>query len=137
LPRANLTKRMKIATALIIFGAVITGLWIYIRQTETREHVVIIPAGAFIPPKDWKPDQLIFNNKYYIPSNLTIKTGDTVKWINKDSVTHTVTSVDVPKVFDEVLNPNEQFVMRFNREGVYVYYCVIHPWQGGEIKVIR
>lgn len=118
------------ASALAVLGIVIYN----VSTTGAREHTVTIPAGAFIPPQNWD-GRPVFENRYFNPSNLTIRKGDMVRWVNRDSVTHTVTHLDSPKLFDRVLNPNEGYRMRFNREGVYVYICTIHPWQGGEIRV--
>lgn len=116
----------------IVVGVVVANML----TGGAREHVVTIPAGAFIPPQNWdgKP---VFEDRYFNPSRLTIREGDTVKWVNRDSVTHTVTHLANPRMFDEILNPNEEYKMRFNREGVYTYTCTIHPWQGGEVRVVK
>jgi len=55
--------------------------------------------------------------------------------VDRDSVTHTVTDLSGQKAFDEVLGPGQRFSYRFERRGVYVYYCVVHPWKGGEVRV--
>ncbi|GEM_PF-1355582 len=103
-------------------------------RTQPREHVVVIQSGALVPPENWSGG-LVFDNRYFSPSNLTVKAGDVVTWINRDSVTHTVTDLSGQKAFDEVLGPGQRFSYRFERRGVYVYYCVVHPWKGGEVRV--
>ncbi len=103
-------------------------------RTQQREHVVVIQSGALVPPESWSGG-LVFDNRYISPSNLTVKVGDVVTWINRDSVTHTVTEMSEEKAFDEMLGPGQRFSYRFERRGVYVYYCVVHPWKGGEIRV--
>ena len=55
--------------------------------------------------------------------------------VDRDSVTRTVTDLSAQKTFDEVLGPGQRFSYRFERRGVYVYCCVVHPWKGGEVRV--
>ena len=101
---------------------------------RTREHVVVIQPGALVPPENWD-GRLVFADRYFSPSNLTVRVGDVVTWVNRDSVTHTVTDTSDRKAFDQVLSPGQRFSYQFNRRGVYVYYCVVHPWKGGEVVV--
>jgi len=134
-----LSKRSSLLLVTVVAAAITASLLLYTQllssQKTAIEHIVIIPSGSFIPPEDWKAGELVFNNRYYNPSNLTINVGDKVKWINRDSVTHTVTDLSEEALFDKILNPHEYYTVTFSRKGVYIYMCTIHPWQGGEIKV--
>ncbi len=105
-----------------------------IRGRAVKEHVVIISSGAFIPPEGWA-GEMRFDNRYFNPSNLTISRGDAVKWVNMDSVTHTVTDVSGRNLFDKVLNPNESFTVQFIETGRFIYICTVHPWKAGLIEV--
>jgi hypothetical protein len=129
---------MRVRVKLLILTVVLAVLGAFLFQglvrTQPREHVVVIQSGALVPPENWSGG-LVFDNRYFSPSNLTVKVGDVVTWINRDSVTHTVTDLSVQKAFDRMLGPGQRFSYRFERRGVYVYYCVVHPWKGGEVKV--
>ncbi len=129
---------MRVRVKLLILTVVLAVLGAFLVQglvrAQPREHVVVIQSGALIPPENWSGG-LVFDNRYFNPSNLTVKVGDVVTWINRDSVTHTVTDLSVQKAFDQMLGPGQRFSYRFERRGVYVYYCVVHPWKGGEVRV--
>ena len=69
----------------------------------------------------------------YVPSKITIKVGDTVKW-HFDGTTHSVTQADKegscsrPKGasgFDsgEVTSSTEVFTQTFDKAGKFPYYC--------------
>ena len=98
-----------VAVALVALVSAFIAVQLILGGEKREIHVVAIPPGAFIPPSDWKPGELVFSNRYYNPSNLTINVGDTVRWVNRDSVTHTVTHAADKKLFDKILNPNEQY----------------------------
>lgn len=73
------------------------------------------------------------------PANKTIAVGTTLKWINKDNTTHTVTSgtPGTPSsTFDSGnLSTNGEFSFTFNTVGTYNYYCRIHTSMTGTITV--
>lgn len=67
-------------------------------------------------------------------SSLTVGKGWTVRWTNKDSVVHTVTSDDGD--FDSgSMSEGETFQYTFNEEGTYNYHCTPHPNMKGTIIV--
>ena len=57
-----------------------------------------------------------------IPAGL--KVGDSIVWVNKDSVPHTVTARD--HSFDLRLNPGQRARMTLNKAGTFAVYCIIH-----------
>ncbi|MEM2923588.1 MAG: hypothetical protein QW560_04155, partial [Candidatus Nitrosocaldus sp.] len=54
-----------------------------------EEKIVLIPERASDPSFDPQFPKPI---EWYIPSNLKIRVGDTVTWVNNDTVQHTITS---------------------------------------------
>ncbi len=77
---------------------------------------------------------------FYLPLNLEISKGTTVVWINDDVVGHTVQSHDdegnVIGLFNsDVLKTGDRFANKFEEEGVYNYFCTLHPWRVGVITV--
>lgn len=73
---------------------------------------------------------------HFVPAVVTVKKGDTVKWINDDARKqfHTVTSGKVvgatgkpDKLFDsKMLGPGKTFERVFADAGEFEYYCVPH-----------
>lgn len=78
----------------------------------------------------------------FIPGDLTVEVGTTVKWTNDSSVIHTVTS-GTDGTHDDIFNsgdmgPNDEFSYTFNEVGTFPYFCIPHVNQGmtGTITVI-
>jgi plastocyanin len=60
------------------------------------------------------------------PVTLTVAVNTTVKWTNKDGITHTVTSDS--NLFDSGnLSSNGTFPYTFTTKGTFTYHCNIHP----------
>ncbi len=73
----------------------------------------------------------------YVPKDVKVKAGDTVRWTNSDSVTHTVTKERGPgRKFDSGnMSVGATFEQRFERPGKVVYICTIHPNQTVTVTV--
>jgi plastocyanin len=102
----------------------------------TQAVSVVIPSGAANPPSPWNNSHLI-SNLYYNPNIITVVIGvnNTVTWVNQDSQHHTVT--DVNGSFDSGdIAAGATFTYTFDKPGTFVYYCVYHPWMGGEVIVL-
>ena len=68
------------------------------------------------------------------PETLTIQVDDRVRWINDDTVAHTITSgnrSDGPDgVFDSSLfMSGNSFEVTFRKKGTYKYFCMVHTWK--------
>ncbi len=74
------------------------------------------------------------DNFSFTPQTLTVHSGTTVTWINKDDVPHTVTSNE-KKFKSPALDTDERFTFTFSAPGTYNYYCSIHPHMTGRIVV--
>jgi plastocyanin len=98
------------------------------------------------------PITVLIQGIAFAPSTLEIESGTEVRWINKDSVDHTVTSgrqrvQGIPGVEeDEPARPDgtfnaelpgaeDAFSFTFDEPGTYFYYCDVHAGMTGEIKV--
>ena len=65
---------------------------------------------------------------------LTIKTGDTVIWTNKDSTSHTVTSDSGDELDSNLLSKDESYSHTFTEAETFSYHCNPHP--GMKAKII-
>lgn len=83
--------------------------------------------------------QIELRNLRFDPDMVTIKQGTTVTWINRDSVTHTVTSGtrnNGSGLFDSGnLNSGATFSYTFNEKGTFDYFCMPHSGMDGTIVV--
>ncbi|HEX7586010.1 MAG TPA: cupredoxin family copper-binding protein [Patescibacteria group bacterium] len=77
-------------------------------------------------------NMITIQNFAFNPTPLTIKTGTTVTWTNKDSVTHTVNSASFNS---GNLANGDKFQFTFTSPGTYNYSCGIHPSMQGTIIV--
>lgn len=73
----------------------------------------------------------------FVPMDVTVKAGATIKWTNDDSITHTVTKTGGPgKEFDSGnVAGGGTFEQTFDTPGKIDYVCTIHPQQTGTITV--
>ncbi|MBI5146539.1 MAG: cupredoxin domain-containing protein [Thaumarchaeota archaeon] len=101
-------------------------------EEQLAETIVSIPAGSSVPGCE-------ATNECFIPSSITIVTGNTVTWTNDDTAAHTVTSgMDATPdgTFDSSLLPaGKTFSFKFESSGEYPYYCMVHPWMTGKVTV--
>jgi plastocyanin len=70
----------------------------------------------------------------FAPTALTVKSGSTVTWTNKDEEPHTIVS-DTGLFRSAAIDTNESFSFRFDKPGTYRYVCSIHPRMVGTIVV--
>ena len=72
------------------------------------------------------------------PNTLFIHRGDTVTWVNQDTVNHTVTSLAFSSGIISPAGSSEEkssFNHTFNTSGTYVYFDRLYPYMGGIIYV--
>lgn len=71
-------------------------------------------------------------NFKFKPAEITIQKGETITWINEDSITHTVTGT----VFNSgPLGKGKSFKHIFNETGTFEYSCTPHPYMQGKVIV--
>jgi plastocyanin len=96
--------------------------------------------------------QITIRGVAFTPAEIHVEAGTEVRWLNEDSVDHTVTSgiqrkQGVPGVeedkparpdgmFDERLpKQGDDFTFTFDAPGTFAYYCDVHAGMTGEITV--
>jgi plastocyanin len=67
------------------------------------------------------------DNFSFTPDTLTVATGTTVKWTNRDDIPHTVVSDDKTTFRSKAMDTDETFSYTFTKPGTYPYFCSIHP----------
>ena len=72
----------------------------------------------------------------FLPSEVTLKVGDTVRWINREKRTsHSVVFPAEGGLESERMFPDESWERRFDKPGRYEYHCGPHPEMRGLIVV--
>ncbi len=66
--------------------------------------------------------------------NITVKAGQSITWVNKDSIAHTVTS-DQGQWNSGNIDSGKSFTLTLKQPGQYSYHCSIHPFMTGTITV--
>ena len=105
-----------------------------IETVEEVEAMITIPVKAARPACGPHPE-------CYIPSYYVTKLDEPVIWKNEDSAFHSVTSGSYEEptdLFDSGhMDPYGTFSYKFDEPGMYPYFCTLHPWMAGNIKVER
>jgi len=81
-------------------------------------------------------NEITIEGNSFKPDNLTIKVGDTVTWINKDSYNHTV-KAKTGEFDSGNMASGAKFSFTFDKEGTYDYICSIHTFMTGKIVVTK
>ena len=102
-----------------------------------ESNVIVIPKG-FRKTKMYEDH----NIKYFIPRIESIKYGEIITWINKDSEPHHLISGDIENdkpdgIFNSgIIHPKKCYSKKFDiSTGLIDYYCVIHPAERGFIII--
>ena len=70
----------------------------------------------------------------FVPTLATIKTGDTIRWVNADTKNHQVVS-NRGNFVSGILRPGAAYLRTFNASGTYHYHDGLYPAEKGTIKV--
>lgn len=105
-------------------------------QAQKEVKVSIVPGASTL------------GDKAFSPNPVNIKVGDTVTWVNDDTLFHTVVSGnpsgggETGKVFDSGLSgptalttKGKTFSHTFTEKGEFPYFCQLHPTMIGKVIV--
>jgi plastocyanin len=99
------------------------------KQSPNQNTITVhVPVGA---------GREEFLSEFFVPSRLNVHPGNTVKWVNGDTVSHSITSA----TFNGVIWPQgsnqgpSTFSHTFDKTGTFSYFCQIHPYMSGVVFV--
>lgn len=96
--------------------------------TNTNNKSSVKPTGE---------NEISIQNFSFSPASLTVKKGQTVKWINQDSVPHTATENDGKNgPSSPELASGQSYSFTFNETGVFHYRCTLHSDMTGVVTVV-
>jgi len=101
--------------------------------------IVLVAAGSLALPlsaQQSTPTQydVAITNYQFAPQRLTVKSGDTVVWTNRDYVRHTATAIDGTWTTG-TLSGKGSATKTFEKPGTYDYACGFHPDMKGTVVV--
>jgi plastocyanin len=82
-----------------------------------------------------KQNRIEIKDFAFNPQTLTVKSGETVTWINRDEEPHTVVSVGKKFKRSTALDTDQEFAITAGAPGTYTYFCSVHPKMTGTIVV--
>ncbi|MGA2698136.1 MAG: plastocyanin/azurin family copper-binding protein [Methanoregula sp.] len=140
-------KRILLLTMAVVFLLLTTGCTQSAPQvqpaattatpTQMKSTVTATPAASLVTTSAPVSDNtIIIQNMAYNPAQLTVKAGDIVRWVNKDTVIHSVVFSKDAKIDPSgPLSTSQSFSVRFYNTGVYNYSCGQHPQMQGSVVV--
>ncbi|MFT2017023.1 cupredoxin domain-containing protein [Streptomyces sp. 796.1] len=102
------------------------SLGLLLQQPSAAASASVRPAAEVI---------VIIEDGRFVPQNVTIRRGDTVRWTNNDRFDHTVTSSDGLGWDSGVLTPGQSFRRAFPVHGVFRYHDRLNPSITGTVAV--
>jgi plastocyanin len=84
-----------------------------------------------------KQNKIEIKDFAFTPQTLTVKSGETVTWINRDEEPHTVVSVEKQFKKSTALDTGQEFTITAGAPGTYTYFCSVHPKMTGTIVVVK
>lgn len=79
-------------------------------------------------------NEIWIQNNAFTPSSITVAVNTTIKWTNKDGVSHTVTSNS--SLFESgTIVGSGTYSHQFTTAGTYPYHCSIHSSMTGTVIV--
>ena len=84
-----------------------------------------------------RQNKIEIKNFAFNPQTLTVKSGDTITWINRDEEPHTIVSVEKQFKKSTALDTDQEFTITAGAPGTYTYFCSVHPKMTGTIVVVK
>jgi plastocyanin len=69
------------------------------------------------------------------PAEVTVSAGDTVNWVNNDTVGHDVTADSFSSGEPGAMENGDEFEHTFEEAGTFDYVCTVHPGMEGSVVV--
>src|SRR6476646_6654043 len=84
-----------------------------------------------------KQNRIEIKDFAFNPQTITVKSGETVTWINRDDEPHTIVSVGKQFKKSTALDTDQEFTITAGAPGTYDYFCSVHPKMTGTIVVVK
>jgi plastocyanin len=104
-------------------------------EPPTPVPATAAPAASTAPSTVPSPISVVRIKDFkFVPDTVTIRPGQTVRFIQDDDTPHTVTASD--RSYDSGnLDKGKSWTRTFAKEGTYQYFCAYHPYMKGSVIV--
>lgn len=92
---------------------------------EPAQTAQAAPGDVRVAMKDYE----------FIPQDVTVQEGETITWVNEDTVQHNAVAAEGEGPSSELFNEGESYSWTAESAGVIPYVCTIHPGMEGTITV--
>ena len=96
-------------------------------NSNKKESSLVTDTQTINQPQIEGTYNIEISNFAFNPSEIKIKKGETVVWINRDSAPHTVTSDSGNEINSPQLSNEQVYSHLFSNTGTFNYYCSVHP----------
>jgi len=86
-------------------------------------------------PAGQRQNKIEIKDFMFNPPTITVKSGETITWINRDDEPHTVVSVGKQFKKSPALDTDQQYTVTIGTPGTYSYFCSVHPKMTGTIVI--
>ena len=97
-----------------------------------RPALLALVLGWATAIKAAQPVEVVIDHHAFTPETLSVRKGETVRWVNRDTVPH---AVSVGEVSSPVLAPGESFEWTFLQSALLSYGCPLHSRMEARLKV--
>jgi plastocyanin len=121
----------------ILLVAVFLSAIVFISNSCSKSSTYNMPASSNTGSKGSSgpgANEVWIQGMAFDPATITVTTGTTIVWTNKDAIGHTVTSDS--GLFDSgTVNTNGTFSYMFATAGTFTYHCKIHAMMTATVIV--
>ena len=106
-------------------------------SAQASSTTTTAPRSTTTVPTTTVPGQVDIVEYDFTPGTITVKVGERVTWLNRDSVDHWVISAPgTPQPFDLGREGSAASASHtFDTKGTYPYFCNLHNYMKGEVIV--
>ncbi len=128
----------------IVLVVVVAGLlgWYFLREKPINENLTQTLNSSNSVTVVRPPAKTVWiMDGSFNPSVVTIAVGETVTWINKDTIKRKVAAdphpsgSSLPALLSEELGQNESYTFTFSTAGTWGYHDYLNPIKSGQIIV--
>jgi plastocyanin len=91
-----------------------------------------LAAGSATRPRTYT---VTIEGMQFRPQALTVASGDSIVWVNKDLVAHTATSTTAGMFDSKLIAPDKSWKLTIRTRGNLSYICTYHPAMTGSLRV--
>ena len=119
-------------------GAVALAVVVFAAANLSRPAAIAAPATAVATTEP----TIAITSQGFVPASITVKTGDTVQWLNQTDTVRKVGSnpfparTDLPSLYSATpIQPGGSYEYTFTKSGSWGYNDPTHPTSGGTVIV--